>query len=137
MDDHELNVLVAKVLGWTLLLVGVLGFIPPLVWDEALLGIFGINLLHNLVHLATGGALLAGAYLAEGSKAPETNLTLGVIYGLVALLGFMGIIVPTLLNSEADNVLYADELLHLALTLVLLGAAAKALMDAEGTASGM
>src|SRR5919106_3129703 len=61
----------AFVLGAVYLVVGALGFIPAAVFGDAhasmpsasgnLLGIFPINALHNVVHLAIGAALVYGA----------------------------------------------------------------------------
>ncbi|GHO93408.1 membrane protein [Reticulibacter mediterranei] len=48
-----------QVIGAIYLLLGVLGFIPPLVIDNALLGIVSINLADNLLHLVAGTAMVA------------------------------------------------------------------------------
>lgn len=52
--------LYCQVLGVVYLAVGILGFIPALVFGEKLLGIFAVNLADNLLHLVVGGA---AAYL--------------------------------------------------------------------------
>ncbi len=42
----------AILFGVVFLLIGILGFVPSITKDEMLLGIFHVNLLHNVVHLA-------------------------------------------------------------------------------------
>lgn len=103
------------VLGVVFIVVGLLGFIPnPLVSAD---GLFVVNGAHNLVHLLSGLALLIGALALNQ---PKTTLwVVGIVYGLVALLGlFSG---DMLLGFIHINT--ADRLLHVALTIVLLGAA--------------
>lgn len=121
MASDNPNVLLAKLLGVVLLAVGVLGFVPPLVIDGALLGIFGVNALHNIVHLGSGAVLLGAALAVDGSNARMANISLGAVYVLVALLGFAGVLVPDLLNTHADIVAHADNMLHLVVAVGLLG----------------
>lgn len=52
--------LYCQVLGVVYLAVGILGFIPALVFSEKLLGIFAVNIADNLLHLVVGAA---AAYL--------------------------------------------------------------------------
>jgi hypothetical protein len=103
------------VLGVVFIVVGLLGFIPnPLVSAD---GLFAVNAAHNLVHLISGLALLIGALALH--QARTTLWVVGIVYGLVALLGlFSG---DMLLGFIHINT--ADRLLHIALTIVLLGAA--------------
>ena len=44
--------------GIVFLAVGILGFVPGITNDEMLLGIFHVNLAHNIVHLASGVVFL-------------------------------------------------------------------------------
>lgn len=98
------------VFGAVYVLVGILGFIDPLVDDQdRLLGIFGITPLHNVAHLAVGALLLFG------SRAPDTarmvNLVVGVVYLLLGVLGLFGILIEDgqaidLNNNAADTVLH-------------------------------
>ena len=86
-------------------LVGLVGFVGPLAPDGNLLGVFGINPLHNVVHLAVGGLFLFGSTSAANARI--VNLTIGVVYLLVGALGPVGALVPTLLNNNlADTVLH-------------------------------
>lgn len=89
----------AKIIGVVLLLVGVLGFFM----GDMVLG-FGVNAIHNLVHLITG-AIFAWAGFGSGSAKP-VNTWLGAIYILVGIIGFFGVL--SFLNVNA-----ADNWLHL------------------------
>jgi len=112
----------AIVLGIVFLAVGILGFLPnPLVSPT---GLFVVNTMHNIVHLASGAVLLAGAYTALG--AALALKIMGVVYALVAILGMiMG--GNMLLGLVAMNA--SDHWLHVALAVVLL--AAGFLLDEE------
>ena len=105
----------AVILGIVFLVVGVLGFFPnPLVSPT---GFFVVNTAHNIVHLISGAVLLAGAYSSLG--AAMALKIVGVVYAVVALLGFvMG--GPMLLGMIAMN--HMDHWLHVVLAVVLLGA---------------
>lgn len=103
---------VLYVLGAVLTLVGILGFIMP----SPLLGLFAVNPLHNVVHLATGIVLLAVAFMAPMQSAMAAKV-FGVVYAVVAILGLvMG--GDMLLGLIAVNMM--DHILHVALALVLL-----------------
>jgi hypothetical protein len=88
---------VAAVLGVVYVLVGVLGFVPALVTGGApadmpsatgsLIGVFPINVLHNVVHLAIGAALLYGATATPA--AIMVSKVVGVVYLLVGLAGLV------------------------------------------------
>jgi len=90
----------AKVIGIVLLLIGILGF----VMDSPLLGIFEVNTLHSIVHLLTG-AIFAWAGFSASAPAKKVNTWLGVIYLLVGVLGFFGVLGFLAVNA-ADNWLH-------------------------------
>ena len=102
----------ARIFGAIFVLVGVLGFVPPLVPDGHLLGLFPVNAVHNLVHIALGAwGLVAGASVAA---ALIYFRGIAVIYGLLAVLGIF----------PATNMLFglapihgADVVLHAVLAL--------------------
>jgi Domain of unknown function (DUF4383) len=97
--------LFALIFGAVYVLVGILGFIGPLVPGGKLLGIFGINPLHNVVHLAVGALFLLGSTSAAMAK--TINLVVGVIYLLVGILGLFNVLVPGLIaNNGADTGLH-------------------------------
>jgi hypothetical protein len=102
--------------GVIFLIIGVLGFFPPLAPNGMLLGIFHVDALHNIVHLLTGGVALGVA--AAGERASRMYFQIfGVIYAIVALLGFVYGNTP-LLGIMAHN--WADVWVHVAIAAVAL-----------------
>ena len=100
-----MNLKTAAILyGIVFLLIGILGFVPDVTPDGMLLGIFHVNLAHNLVHLLSGSAaLLCGMASTRASRLYFRIF--GVIYGIVAVLGFVerdGHILGLLANNVAD-----------------------------------
>ncbi|MBI2485768.1 MAG: DUF4383 domain-containing protein [Deltaproteobacteria bacterium] len=110
----------ALVFGIVFVVVGILGFVPnPIVGHDAL---FHTNSVHNLVHLIIGIVLLIGAGAGEGLS-KTLLLVIGVVYLLVAVLGFLAVDETgkgMILNLVAIN--KADNLLHLVLGVVFIGA---------------
>ena len=119
------NRMLAMVLGWVLLVVGLLGFVSPLTQSVSapftgvpaprLLGIFEVNGLHNVVHVLSGAFLLAGAYMMGGANARMANMVLGAVYLVVFLVGALVAPLSDLIAIDA-----ADNGLHLVLGIVLL-----------------
>ena len=104
--------LFALVFGVVYLAIGLIGFaitgFDNFAKDtaESLL-IFQINPLHNIAHLGVGALLLAGSRSHDAAK--SVNLMVGVVYLLLAILGFAGnILIEDLLNNNM-----ADTFLHL------------------------
>lgn len=115
--EGNLNRTIALLFGYVFLAVGVLGFImnPTLI-------LFGVNALHNIVHIASGAVLLIGAYAAGGRNARTVNTVFGAVYLLVAVLGFVAPgLTATLLASDADAFPFADAILHTVLGIALVG----------------
>lgn len=106
--------LFALLFGAVLVVVGVLGFVPRLVTDGNLFGLFGINALHNVVHILTGLlGLVLGSYIGGASLFNKVG---GVIYLLLFIIG----VVAVALGSDLYlNLNWADNVLHLALGLVV------------------
>jgi hypothetical protein len=101
---------VALIVGIVFVLVGVLGFIPALVPGGALLGIFAVNVLHSIVHLLVGILGVAAAYTGW----PRLyNRIIGIVYLVLAVLGFIPVLIinGALLSLVSINL--ADNLLHL------------------------
>jgi hypothetical protein len=105
------------VFGATLLVAGVLGFAFDSTFDTGsnlngskLIGIFEVNGIHNLVHVASGLVLLAMAPKRATAKAAA--LTFGVVYLAVTIIGI----------ADGSDVLglipvnSADNLLHVAIS---------------------
>jgi len=104
----------ANLFGLTFIFAGLIGFVPnPLVAPD---GVFAVNTLHNLVHIATGAAFLAGAY---AGFARQTIRIIGIAYVGVTVLGFLttGDMLLGLIHVNA-----ADHWLHAGLAVVILGA---------------
>jgi uncharacterized protein DUF4383 len=98
----------ALLFGVVFLLIGILGFVPAVGPNEMLLNIFHVNAAHNAVHLLTGViALVAGM---AGVGASKTFFKIfGVVYGLVAVLGFVvgdGMLLGLISNNTADTWLH-------------------------------
>lgn len=102
--------------GGVYILVGLLGFLVTgdvgLAAPEGglLLGIFEVNPLHNVVHLAVGAAFIAGAAGGLGSSR-MVNSAVGATYLLVALAG---LVVPADSGANILALNSADHLLHFA-----------------------
>ena len=118
----------ALVVGVAFLVPGVLGFIPGVtthydMLDFAghesgakLLGIFGISVLHNIVHLAFG---IAGLVFARTFSCARGYLIVsGVIY---LLLSIYGLIIDHESAANFVPIDAADNWLHLVLAVGMLG----------------
>lgn len=106
----------AKVFGIVFILVGVLGFVPGITTEDGhLLGLFEVNLMHNIVHLVSGLAALWA--MSSVSRSVLYFKVFGVIYALVTVLGFIS---GSALGIGLIPVNHADNLLHIAITLVAL-----------------
>jgi hypothetical protein len=97
--------------GVVLALVGIVGF-----FTHDIAG-FTVNLLHNLVHLVSGAAGIAMALMDGGKNARQFNKWFGVIYLVVAVLGFVA---PELM-ANLLNINMADNWLHVVLGVVFAG----------------
>ena len=106
----------AKIFGFVFIAIGLLGFVPGITVDDHLLGIFHVNALHNIIHLASGIiALMAGYASFQASK--TYFQIFGIVYALVALLGLMSGDQP-ILGLVANNM--ADVVLHIAIAAAAL-----------------
>ncbi len=94
----------ALIFGIIYLVVGIAGFVPPLLRTPAagapaltitalqgyLLGLFPVNLLHTLVHLAIG---VWGVIAARRLGAAVTYArSLAIIYGVLAIMGLIPVL---------------------------------------------
>jgi hypothetical protein len=103
--------LYAKIVGVVVLLVGVVGLIvgDP---EDGLLGLFNVDIVEDIVHLATGGLLAYVGFAGTNSAVNSVVTALGVVYLLVGVTGF---IVPELFGLIPHEYTVADNILHLAL----------------------
>jgi hypothetical protein len=98
----------AKVFGFVLLAIGIMGFIPGLTPDDHLLSVFHVDPLHNLIHLGSGAVSLWAGYTSRRASRMYFQV-FGLVYALVALLGFMagdGDVLGVLANNMADTWLH-------------------------------
>ncbi|MBI1972464.1 DUF4383 domain-containing protein [Candidatus Woesearchaeota archaeon] len=90
-------------MGAILLVVGLLGFVTGdmVLW-------FSVNGTHTWIHLLSGIIGLFAGLSAKGAYAGTYNKTFGVIYLVIAVLGFLSIggIVDWLALNAADNWLH-------------------------------
>ncbi len=110
--------MIIQVFGIVLVLVGVLGFIPALTPGGNLLGLFEVDLLHNIVHLVTGASALYLTMTMGEKGAVLFGKVFGIVYALVTVLGLLTGNALGLPGLIAVNM--ADNLLHVALTAVFL-----------------
>lgn len=119
IDTDERNrtqVLTAIIIGGVITLIGVLGFLLVPV-EGQLFGIFGVNTLHNAVHLLTGLTGIGAGYYAAGALADEYNKYGGLTYLLLVVLWLL---VPATMHGIL-NIGLPDTLLHLGLGGILAG----------------
>lgn len=100
----------AVLFGVVLLVVGVLGFVPAVTKNEMLLGIFHVNTVHNIVHLASGAVALFCGMAGVGAARNYFRI-FGVVYGAVAVLGLMHMgehtnLLGLISNNDADTYLH-------------------------------
>ena len=118
----------AILFGIVFLAVGILGFVPGVTTTGAdgmpmLLGIFMVNAAHSMVHIASGVLFLI-AGMAGAGPARLWFRIFGIVYALVAVLGFMtpnGMLLGLISNNMADTWLHVV----LAVAMLFLGFVAK------------
>lgn len=105
--------LVCRVMGAAFLVVAIWGFI-----DGSRVLIFHVNTTHNIVHLLSGALALACGFMSVRT-ARIFCISLGLVYALVAVLGFLGVdpVISLLHLNPADN------WLHVGIAAVFLAAA--------------
>jgi hypothetical protein len=115
------NRLLGVVFGAVYVLVGLLGFTATAgvgfvdTTGGLLLGLFEVNILHNVAHLLIGAALLI-AGLSSVPAARSANTAVGALYLVLGIVGLF--IVGSTFNILAINA--ADNVLHFASAAVLL-----------------
>jgi hypothetical protein len=111
--------LYAKIVGGVLLLVGIVGVIAgdP---EEGLFGLFNIDIVEDIIHLATGGLLAYVGFAGTNSAVKTVVAALGVVYLLVGVLGFVA---PEMFGLIPHEYSLADNILHLTLGALALFAA--------------
>ena len=103
----------ALLFGVLFILAGIAGFMPMFTPNGKLLGIFQVDPMHNWIHLVSGiVALLA---MSKRAFAKLYFIVFGIIYGLVAISGF---VYPEHMMMMQMNM--ADHLLHIVIAVVAL-----------------
>ena len=103
------------VIGVVLVLLGLVGF----VMQPLILGIFGVNLYQNILHLVGGAIVIWFAYQGSGKT---TNMWVGIIALVVGILWFAEALDGGLLNL-IFGINAAISYLHIAVGVVSLGVA--------------
>ena len=115
------NRLLATIFGAAYVLIGILGFTVTngvgffATKGGLLLGLFEVNVFHNVVHILIGAALLL-AGLSSVRAAKTVNSVVGAAYLVLGLAGLF--LVGSALNILALNV--ADNVLHFGSAAILL-----------------
>lgn len=130
------NRLLATVFGIAYVAIGVAGFFVTsgigffATPGGLLLGIFEVNLFHNVAHIVIGAALvLAGVSSLRASK--TVNGLIGAVYLVLGIVGLF--VVGTPFNILAIN--GADNVLHFGSAVLLLAVGLGAERDAKGAAA--
>lgn len=103
--------MVLTVLGIVFVVVGLLGF-----FNDPVLGIFEVDGLHNLIHLAAGVLALVAVGMGESAMRLYARV-FGAVYLLVGVIGF---VMPGDMILGLFEANMADDVLHLALGALLL-----------------
>jgi len=107
---------VTQLLGVIFTVIGIAGFVmggDMVLWFE-------VNMVHNIVHLATG---IIALWAAISGKERLFLLIFGLVYALVAVVGFTmgGDILGLFHANDADNYLHAT----IAVVCILVGSSKK------------
>ena len=105
--------------GIVFLAVGILGFVPGITKDDMLLGIFMVNKVHSIVHIASGVVFLLASMAGAGAASLWFKI-FGLVYALVAVMGFVvkdGMIFGLISNNVNDTWLHVV----LAAAMLLIG----------------
>jgi len=113
--------------GIVFLAVGILGFVPGVTTPgpdgmPMLLNIFMVNTVHSIVHIASGAVFLFASMAGAGPASLWFKI-FGLVYALVAILGFMtlnGMLLGLISNNPADTWLHVV----LAAAMLIIGFAA-------------
>jgi hypothetical protein len=79
---------IAQIFGWIFVLVGVVGLVYSYSMDEALLlGLFPVNVVHNLAHILLGVWGIVASKTFAGAKMYAT--VGGLLYLVLAIVGYV------------------------------------------------
>jgi hypothetical protein len=83
--------------------IGILGFVPGVTSNGMLLGIFAVNALHNIAHLALGAVLIWGSM---SPAITSVNKAMAVVFGVLVIASFIAPVVEQLPLNPPDTVLH-------------------------------
>ncbi|HKY51586.1 MAG TPA: DUF4383 domain-containing protein [Candidatus Limnocylindria bacterium] len=84
--------------------IGILGFVPGITSNGLLLGIFAVNAIHNIAHLAVGAALVWGG-MSPGSTT-AVNKAMTIVFAVLVIGSFIAPIVEQVPLNPPDTVLH-------------------------------
>src|ERR671910_818875 len=108
-EDQRMDRIYATLVGIVLFLLGLVGL---LLGDELLLGVVNIDVLEDLVHLASGALLLYAGVQRSVGVARSIVVAVSLVYLLVGMLGF---VVPYLFGLLPHGYSIVDNAIHLIL----------------------
>jgi len=119
-SNWSINRIVALVIGIVFTIVGIIGFFyTPTMTPNAIFGLFGVDLVHNLVHLVIGILGIVAAYTGWSRR---YNQIFGIIYLLLGIAGLIpGLYFVTAGHNRLLGLTYindADNVLHLVVGIV-------------------
>jgi hypothetical protein len=121
----------AQVVGVVLVLLGVIGL---LLGEERLFGLLNLDLLEDLIHLASGGLLVYAGLLQRSARL--TRSVVGALGAFYLLVGALGFVVPFLFGLLPHGYSVFDNLIHVVLGILsLLIYATSRLPEAERRAA--
>jgi len=79
---------IAMILGWILIVIGILGFIPGITSGGMFIGIFGVGVWFNVGYIIAG--IVSVLCSRSGDQMARTcTIWLGVIFAVIAIWGFI------------------------------------------------
>lgn len=83
--------------------IGILGFVPGITSNNLLLGIFAVNALHNIVHLAAGAVLI---WASMSAMLMTVNRVMAVVFALLVVGSFIAPVVEQVPLNPPDSALH-------------------------------
>src|SRR5688572_17364150 len=93
----------AQILGWVFILVGVVGMFYSYTLEmNLMLGLFPVNVVHNLFHILLG---LWGISASKSFASAKSYATIaGLLYVVLGILGYLEATPPAMLPLHGNNV---------------------------------
>jgi hypothetical protein len=96
--------MISTILGIVYLIVGILGFIPGITNQGLLLGIFAVNPLHNVVHLAAGAILVWAGRSAD--MVFQVNKAMAIVFAVLVVVSFLAPVAEGVAINPPDTGLH-------------------------------